>query len=71
MKFIIGKDRDQLEFFSLNQVISEENEVRLIDLCVRVANLKDCGFKIDFIENGRPAYHPSDLLRLCIYGYFL
>lgn len=69
MKFIIGKDRDQLEFFSLNQVISEENEVRLIDLFVRVANLKDFGFKIDFIENGRPAYHPSDLLRLFIYGY--
>jgi hypothetical protein len=66
MKFIIGKDRDQLEFFRLNQVISEENEVRLIDLFVQVANLKDFGFKIDFIENGRPAYHPSDLLCLFI-----
>jgi transposase len=27
------------------------------------------GFKIDFIENGRPAYHPGDLLKLFIYGY--
>lgn len=24
---------------------------------------------MDFIENGRPAYHPSDLLKLFIYGY--
>jgi transposase len=24
---------------------------------------------MDFVENGRPAYHPSDLLKLYIYGY--
>ncbi len=24
---------------------------------------------MDFIENGRPAYHPADLLKLFIYGY--
>lgn len=69
MKFITGKDRDQLEIFSLNQVISEENEVRLIDLFLQAVNLADFGFKIDYIENGRPAYHPADLLRLFIYGY--
>ena len=69
MKFITGKDRDQLEFFSLNQVIPEENEVRLIDLFLHAVDLEDFGFKIDFIENGRPAYHPADLLRLFIYGY--
>src|SRR5690606_29495865 len=27
------------------------------------------GFKIDFIENGRPAYHPAELLKLFLYGY--
>jgi transposase len=27
------------------------------------------GFKTEFTENGRPAYHPSDLLKLYIYGY--
>ena len=32
MKFIQGKDRDQTEFFCLNQAVSEDNEVRLIDL---------------------------------------
>lgn len=69
MKFITGKDRDQLEIFSLNQVISEENEVRLIDLFLQAVDLADFGFKMEFIENGRPAYHPADLLRLFIYGY--
>jgi hypothetical protein len=31
--------------------------------------LEEFGFKTGFIENGRPAYHPTDLLKLYIYGY--
>jgi transposase len=31
--------------------------------------LPDFGFTFDFVENGRPAYHPADLLKLYIYGY--
>jgi transposase len=69
MKFIQGKDRDQVEFFSLGQAISDDNEVRLIDLFVSAIQLSDYGFKSDFIDNGRPAYHPADLLKLFIYGY--
>lgn len=69
MKFIQGKDRDQIEFFSLSQAISEDNEVRLIDLFVHAINLSEYGFKTDFIENGRPGYRPTDLLKLFIYGY--
>lgn len=69
MKFIQGKDRNQTAFFCLEQSVSDDNEVRLIDLFVGAMKLSDYGFKIDFIENGRPAYHPSDLLRLFIYGY--
>jgi transposase len=69
MKFIVGKDRNQTEFFCLDQAVSEDNEVRLIDLFVSSIRLSDFGFKMDFIENGRPAYHPSDLLKLFIYGY--
>ena len=30
---------------------------------------RDFGFEIDHGENGRPAYHPRDLLKLFIYGY--
>ena len=69
MKFIQGKDRAQTEFFCLEQAVSEDNEVRLLDLFVGALPLSDYGFKMDFIDNGRPAYHPADLLKLFIYGY--
>lgn len=71
MKFIIGKDRSQIPLFvsSLDEAIDQNNEVRLIDLFVSSISLSEFGFKTDFIENGRPAYHPSDILRLFIYGY--
>lgn len=53
----------------MDQAIEQSNEVRLIDLFVGSLTLSEFGFKTEFIENGRPAYHPSDLLRLFIYGY--
>lgn len=69
MKFIIGKDRTQTEIFCLDQLISETNEIRIIDLFVNALSLTEFGFKTEYIDNGRPAYHPSDLLKLYIYGY--
>ena len=71
MKFIEGSDRTQTHLFpvSLDQSIDQANEVRLIDLFVDSLELRNYGFKTEFIENGRPAYHPSDLLKLYIYGY--
>ncbi len=71
MKYIKGQTREQTFLFpvSMDASISNENEVRVIDLFVESLNLKDFGFKVDFVENGRPAYHPSDLLKLYIYGY--
>lgn len=71
MKFINGTDRDQLPLFtsSIEGAIAQDNEIRLIDLFVDSLKLPDFGFYFDFVENGRPAYHPSDLLKLFIYGY--
>ena len=71
MKFIQGHNRTQINLFpvSLDQSIDPDNEVRMIDLFVESLTLKDYGFRTDFTENGRPAYHPSDLLKLFIYGY--
>ena len=71
MKFIQGQNRKQINLFpvSLDQSIDPENEVRIIDLFVDSLSIKDYGFRTDFIENGRPAYHPSDLLKLFLYGY--
>ncbi|MCJ7448365.1 MAG: IS1182 family transposase [Bacteroidales bacterium] len=71
MKFIQGHNRTQINLFpvSLDQSIDPDNEVRIIDLFVDSLSIKDYGFRMDFVENGRPAYHPTDLLKLFIYGY--
>lgn len=71
MKFVQGQDREQTYLFpvSIEQSVDLDNEVRIIDLFVNSLNISDYGFKVDFIENGRPAYHPADLLKLFIYGY--
>jgi transposase len=71
MKFIQGHNRTQINLFpvSLDQSIDPDNEVRMIDLFVDSLSIKDYGFRTDFTENGRPAYHPADLLKLFIYGY--
>lgn len=71
MKFVQGKNRNQIALFpvSLEQSIDPDNEVRIIDLFVDSLPIKTYGFRTEFPENGRPAYHPSDLLKLFIYGY--
>jgi transposase len=70
-KFINGTNRNQLPLFasSVDDAIAQDNEIRLIDLFVDSLKLPDFGFAFDFVENGRPAYHPADLLKLYIYGY--
>jgi len=71
MKYIKGKDRKQMAIFpvSMEETIDNNHEVRIIDLFVDSLNIEEMGFSIDHIENGRPAYHPKDLLKLYIYGY--
>jgi len=71
MKFVQGHDRTQTALFPLTieQSIGQDNEVRIIDLFVDTLPLSSYGFEMEYVENGRPAYHPSDLLKLYIYGY--
>jgi transposase len=71
MKFIQGQDRFQTSLFpvSLDASIDENNDVRLIDAFVESLEMKSLGFDHNFVDNGRPAYHPKDLLKLFIYGY--
>jgi transposase len=69
MKFIQGKPRNQWEMYCLDEHVDADNEVRLIDLFVDSLNLAELGFKTQYEENGRPAYHPGASLRLFIYGY--
>lgn len=71
MKYISGKDRKQTCLFpiSLEDSIDKDNSVRAIDQFVDQLDLATLGFRQDFTENGPPAYHPSVLLKLYIYGY--
>ncbi|MFN3918637.1 MAG: transposase, partial [Flavobacteriales bacterium] len=68
---LTGEDRQQIPLFvgCLEEAIEADNEVRLIDAFVEALPLADFGFKVDHLENGRPAYHPADLLKLYLYGY--
>jgi len=69
VKCIQGKPRNQWEMYCLDAHVDADNEARLIDLFVDSLNLSELGFKVDYEENGRPAYHPGALLRLFIYVY--
>ena len=60
---------NQMQFFAYEQLIFEDNDVRFIDAFVGSLNLTDCGFEMEFADNGRPAYHPSELIKLYLYGY--
>jgi hypothetical protein len=55
MKFITGKDCNQTEFFFLDQAVSEDNEVRLIELFVGAIKLSDYGVKGCFSAGKSPS----------------
>ena len=71
MQFIQGNNREQSLLFpqSLDQIIEQDSEVRIIDLFVESINPEDFKFNIKTTKEGRPAYHPKDLLKLFVYGY--
>jgi len=66
-----GNNREQSLLFpqSLDQIIDQDNEVCIIDLFVESINPEDFKFIIKKTKEGRPAYHPKDLLKLFVYGY--
>jgi transposase len=71
-RFIEGTDRGQSTLFPeyLEDWIDENNSVRVIDVFVDELDLAELGFYGVAPEvTGRPAYHPSVLLKLYIYGY--
>jgi transposase len=71
-RFVEGVDRSQTTLFpdSLDDWISEDNPVRVIDAFVDALDLRALGFGGVMPEaTGRPSYHPAALLKLYIYGY--
>jgi transposase len=71
MQYIKGTDRTQAVLFSqsLDEIIDESNEVRIIDLFVESIDLTGFSFHLKSSSEGRPPYHPKDLLKLYVYGY--
>ena len=71
-RFIEGVDREQSTLFPdrLADWVGEDNPVRVIDVFVDELDLAQLGFgRVEPQATGRPAYHPSVLLKLYIYGY--
>ncbi len=70
--FVQGADRQQTTLFPecLDDWVDESNSIRAVDVFVDALELRDLGFDgVDPAATGRPAYHPSPMLKLYIYGY--
>ena len=71
-RFIEGESRQQVTLLPecLDDYIGEDSPVRIVDAFVEELDLFALGFQgADPASTGRPAYHPSVLLKLYIYGY--
>jgi transposase len=67
-----GVDRGQQVMFpeSVDEYVSADNPVRVIDAFVDGLDMVELGFERAIpATEGRPAYDPRDLLKLFIYGY--
>ena len=54
----------------VDDYVAEDNPVRVIEAFVEQLDLREMGFySVDPEATGRPAYHPSVLLKIYIYGY--
>jgi transposase len=69
--FIQGEDRSQATLFPerLDDYVAEDSAVRVIDVFLDDLDLSGLGFKTQPNDTGRPAYHPSTMLKLFVYGY--
>lgn len=71
-RFVVGDDRSQSTLFPerLEDYLSEDNPVRAIDVFVAELDLAKLGFGgVEPEATGSPAYHPSTLLKIYVYGY--
>jgi transposase len=53
----------------LDDYITEDNSVRVIDVFIDSLDLSGLGFKTLAEKTGRPGYHASTMLKLYVYGY--
>ena len=71
-RFIKGEERGQLALLptSVDDYVEENNPVRVVDAFIDELDLEALGFDgVTPAATGRPAYHPSTLLKIYLYGY--
>jgi transposase len=69
MQFIQGNNRYQTFFITLEEQVSADNPVRLMDAFVDKLDLQKLGFTNTVHKSeGRPPYAPAVLLKLYLYG---
>ena len=71
-RYVESQDRQQMTLLPecLDDFIGEDNPVRVVDAFVDELDLTAAGFEgMVPASTGRPAYHPSVLLKVYIYGY--
>ncbi|MCJ8299520.1 MAG: transposase, partial [Pseudomonadales bacterium] len=71
-RFIEGESRTQTTMFpeSLDDYVSNDNPVRVIEAFLEELDLKALGFKrAEAKDTGHPGYHPSTMLKIYVYGY--
>ena len=70
MQFIQGQQRNQTYFATLDDQVSTDNPVRLMDAFIDKLDLHKLGFQRTVHKTeGRPPYEPGVLLKLYLYGY--
>ena len=71
-RFVVGEDRCQSLLLpeSFDDYVGEDNPVRVIEAFIDVLDLSELGFDgMVPAVTGRPAYHPSSMLKIYLYGY--
>ena len=71
-RYIEGADRNQSTLLPacLEDFVSDDNPVRVIDVFIDGLKLSKLGFDGALpAVTGRPAYHPATLLKLYLFGY--
>jgi transposase len=71
-RFVVGEDRRQASLLpaSLDDYITEDNPVRVVEAFIDELDLAVLSFAgMEPASTGRPAYHPSTMLKIYLYGY--
>ena len=71
-RFIEGEPRTQSTLFPerLDDYVSDDNPVKVVEAFIEALDLERLGFHgMNPKLTGRPAYHPSTMLKIFLYGY--